>query len=91
MWAIYPRKENKPAAMKKIEPAIKEHGLELILRQVTAWAESWDERAKVEGEGKRKYIQHPTTWFNQERYLEESSDWFPIKNKKRKVDHGKGF
>ena len=91
VWVIYPRKENKPAAMKKIEPAIKEHGLELILKQVTAWAESWDERAKAEGDGCRKFIQHPTTWFNNERYLEDSKDWFPIKNKKRKVDHSAGF
>lgn len=77
-WDAYPRKEAKGAARKAWDKATKTTDPETILAGVKAFA------AKVAG-SERKFIAHPATWLNAERWDDEvvdeqatstSDDWF---------------
>ena len=68
LYAMYPRKVGKPAALKAIDAALKKSGklelvnaLQIYMREV-----------KILGI-EEKYIPHPATWFNQERWNDQRS------------------
>lgn len=66
-WAAYPRKEAKPkayAAFQKINPD--EELLEKMLSAIERWkaSDQWNE-------DNGRYIPHPTTWLNQQRWNDD--------------------
>lgn len=71
IYAAYPRKQGRGAALKAIHKAMKSvTGLEL-LEATNAYAKAvatWrvDDRA---------FVPHPATWFNQERYADDRRLW----------------
>jgi len=73
-WAMYPRKVGKPAALK----AFRSRASDALMQGTVRWAEFWA-RSKTE----IRFIPHPSTFLNQERYLdtppvqEEISPWGP--------------
>jgi len=62
-WAAYPRKVGKGAARPAYVRALRKTDAGTILRAIKATR--WDRR-----EGLR-YVPHPATWLNQERWLDE--------------------
>ena len=64
-WEKYPNKIGKPNAQKKYKH--KHH--EEIIEWLTSWSEYW-KRSGTE----KKYIPHPATWLNQERWRDKPPD-----------------
>jgi len=64
IYASYPRKIGRGAALKKIAVAIKEYGFEELRAKVIEYA------ASVRGK-EQQFIPHPATWFGQQRYKDE--------------------
>lgn len=64
IYAAYPRKVSRKDALIAIAKALKKCPKEVLLRKTIEFAES------VKGEEPR-YIPHPATWFNAERYNDE--------------------
>jgi hypothetical protein len=65
VYEAYPKKVARGAALKAIAKALKAVPFETLLARTKAYAES------VSGSDP-KYIPHPATWFNQERYLDDA-------------------
>lgn len=81
IYQAYPRKVGKLAALKAIEKALKSSDHQTILASVNRFAE----QVKAERTEER-FIPHPSTWFNQGRWMDESTkqpakasgDWGPF-------------
>ncbi len=67
VYAAYPLKVGKPAALRAIVAAIHKHGFDKVKSATEAFAAA---RA-----GDKAFIPHPSTWFNQERYNDDPSTW----------------
>ena len=67
VYAAYPLKVGKPAALRAIRSAIQKHGFEPVKAATEAYAAV---RA-----GDKAYLPHPATWFNQERYNDDPATW----------------
>jgi len=82
IYDAYPRKVGRPNALKairkalKLESAKKEHGLssKAFLEKTKLWATACEQRIAKDPEA-AQYIKHPATWFNQQCYLEPTSEW----------------
>jgi 5-methylcytosine-specific restriction endonuclease McrA len=71
IYAAYPRKVAKPAALRAINSALKTTSAADLLAKTTAYAEavaSWPD-------ADAKFVPHPATWYNQQRYLDDPSEW----------------
>jgi Helix-turn-helix domain len=71
IYAQYPNKVGKPAALKKIEAAMKKHPASFLLTATEAFklaTASWPQ-------SERRFIPHPSTWFNQERFNDDPLTW----------------
>lgn len=68
IYAEYPRKVGKPAALRAIIKAIAAHGFERVLERTVAYAKA------REGQ-EPSYTPHPATWYRQERYLDDPATW----------------
>jgi len=71
IYAAYPRKVAKPAALRAITSALKTTSAADLLAKTTAYAEavaSWPD-------ADAKFVPHPATWYNQQRYLDDPSEW----------------
>lgn len=73
IYAIYPKKVGKTAALKAIVKVLKAGGItELELQgRVRAYAQAvskWPEQD-------RAFIPHPSTWFNQGRFMDDPATW----------------
>ena len=68
IYDLYPRKVAKNKAISAIQKAIEKYGYQHILEKTKQYAES---STSIE----QRYIPHPTTWFNQERFNDASSTW----------------
>jgi len=68
IYQEYPRKVSKPAALKAIKKALKNHPAEFLLEKVKAYASAtgWKERS---------FIPHPATWFNGNRWEDDPAEW----------------
>jgi hypothetical protein len=71
IYAAYPRKIARSAAIKAIQKAGKAVGMEKLLKAVKAYAEATSRWPAEE----RQYIPHPATWFNQGRYDDDPKEW----------------
>lgn len=71
IYSAYPRKVGRGAALKAIEKALTQISFEELSQKVAQYAaavEQWPEEQK-------RFIPHPATWFNQERYFDDSNEW----------------
>ena len=83
IYSKYPRKVGKPVALSAIKKAaIKVHlTVDGVETDVAAFAWLLDKTTQFQKatetwkESDRKYIPHPATWFNQERYNDDPSTW----------------
>ena len=69
IYDAYPRKTAKQMGLRAIEKAIKKgHSPEMLLEKTNLYAQkmSWQDK---------QYIPFPSTWFNQERFLDDPSAW----------------
>lgn len=64
IFAVYPKKIAKPAALKAINKALKKIDFETLLAKTKAFAVSCLDRDA-------QFIPYPATWFNQERYSDD--------------------
>lgn len=65
IYQEYPKKVAKPSALRAIRKALKKHTAAFLIAKVKEYAE------KVKGKD-RQYIPHPASWFNDERFKDES-------------------
>jgi hypothetical protein len=70
IYALYPRKLAKPAAIKAIMTALKKISFVDLKAKVAALAVAWDNHDK-------EFLPYPATWFNQERFNDDPSTWAP--------------
>ena len=66
-WKAYPRKESKPTARKAFE---KINPDDELLKKMLSAIEKWKETSQWQEDGGR-YIPHPSTWLNQQRWEDE--------------------
>lgn len=68
LYAMYPRKVGKPAALKAIDAALKKTSKAELIKAIGNYMQ------EVEILGiEAQYIPHPATWFNQERWNDQRS------------------
>ena len=68
IYQLYPRKEARPVALKAIEKALKKISADELRAAVV-------EFAKAQAGQEARFIPHPATWFNAERWTDERSTW----------------
>lgn len=68
IYAEYPRKVGKGAALKAIALACKKHDPEWLIERVRTYAASPAGQAG-------QFTPHPSTWFNQERFNDDEAEW----------------
>lgn len=80
IYDAYPRKVNRPAALRAIEKAIKAgapaSGLLERTRLYAAAVARWPADFRLTREG-RDLVPHPATWFNAEGYADDEATWQP--------------
>ncbi len=72
IYSAYPRKAAKPAALKAIKAAMKRLAPEKLLAAVQVYA-----KLTQAGNVETKFIPHPATWFNQDRWNDLSNPTTP--------------
>jgi uncharacterized protein YdaU (DUF1376 family) len=70
VYAEYPRKVGKPSALRQIRKAILRCGFARVLELTKNFARA---RSGEESD----FTPHPSTWFSQERYLDDPATWKP--------------
>lgn len=89
IYAEYPRKIGKAVAVKAIDKALKSgENFEGLLSKTMAYAKAvleWSDENK-------KFIPHPSTWYNAERYNDDQSEWVRETEDKKsgEIDHFAG-
>lgn len=71
LYQAYPKKVGKGAAKKSIEKALKKTQFDVLLDAVTEYAKAC-ESIQVG----REFIPYPATWFNQERWDDDRTEWW---------------
>jgi hypothetical protein len=86
IYAEYPKKVGRPAALKAIKRALLTIEFDGLLRKVKLYAAS---RAKEDP----AFTPHPATWFNQQRYNDDPETWKvgSTSRKAPEADHSKDF
>ena len=77
VYAIYPRREGGTAALHAITLAIEKDGLQTVLAKTREYADAvsrWPRLYRYSREG-RDLVPMATTWFNQRRYMDDSTQW----------------
>lgn len=67
-WRAYPRKVGKGAVMRMWPSILKKTSVPVLLQAISA--QRWDHR--------ERFIPHPATWLNQERWLDETQGGDPV-------------
>ena len=67
IYKRYPKKVGKPNAIKAINKAINKDGFKHVFEKTELYAKEYN--------GESRYIPHPSTFFNQERYNDDPSEW----------------
>ena len=88
VYAIYPRREGGSAALAAISACIQKDGFELVFSKTKEYAEAvkgWPRLYRYSqgknGEPARDLVPMATTWFNQQRYKDDASNWVRIGGK----------
>jgi hypothetical protein len=71
IYEIYPLKVGRPEAIKAILNAFQKAEPAALLEATAAYAKA----TTLWPEDEKKYIPHASTWFNQERYADDRSNW----------------
>ena len=71
IYAAYPRKVGKPAAVRAIQRALRTYPVELLLERTTIYATICGSVPMAQ----RRFIPHPATWFNRERFNDDQETW----------------
>lgn len=71
IYNAYPRKIGRPAAIAKILKALVKNNPFGIFEATTQFAHCWEGASREE----LHYCPHPSTWFGQERFLDDPSTW----------------
>ncbi len=71
IYAAYPRKVGKGAAIPAIRKAMVRHTVHSLYEATRAYAEAVSRWPMDE----RQYVPHPSTWFNRESYLDDPNEW----------------
>lgn len=74
IYEAYPRKIGRPNALRAITKALKTKPPKELLDATARYARA------VSGILEEKFIPHPATWFNQERYNDDPATWAPRGN-----------
>jgi hypothetical protein len=69
IWQAYPRKAGKKPGLKAIARCLKETPFQELIRATHKFCALW------EGESDKTFCPHAATWFNQERFKEDPSEW----------------
>jgi hypothetical protein len=67
IYAAYPKKVGRPAALRAIRRALDKCTFDFLLERTRLFARTCNSPAE--------YIPHPSTWFNQERFNDDPSTW----------------
>ena len=70
VYSAYPKKADKPNALKAIRKAIRAHGFDHVLERTEAFV-------KARQGADPRYTPHPATWFNGERFNDDPTTWAP--------------
>lgn len=73
IYALYPKKVGHGAAIKAILKALKISGLTEL--EMQGRVRSYAEAVKLWPEQDKTYIPMPSTWFNQQRYMDDPAEW----------------
>lgn len=72
IYAAFPKKVGKAKALKAIESAIAETGdADRLLQRTRSFAKATERWPEAD----RRFIKHPTTWFNQGCYDDDPAEW----------------
>ena len=71
IYALYPRKVARAAALKAIGHALRRHSGDSLVTAVTAYAAAVAEYSAAE----RQFVPHPASWFNGDRFLDDPAQW----------------
>ena len=73
IYAAYPRKVGKLAAIKAIKTVVKvtKRDLGYLLDRATAYAAAVKQWPAAD----KQYVPHPATWFNQGRWMDDPKEW----------------
>lgn len=78
IYALFPRKVMRGAALRAIRAAMKRASPKLLLEMTRRFGEAW------RGETNFQYCPHGSTWFNGEGYNDSPSEWGPHRHYVRK-------
>jgi hypothetical protein len=67
IYAAYPRRVGKPAALRAIRRALRAHPADFLLKQTQLFARTYN--------GEPQFIPFPSTWFSQERFNDDPATW----------------
>lgn len=67
IYAAYPKKVAKPAALRAIRRALKDHAPEFLLDRTKVFATTYT--------GDPQFIPYPATWFNNHRFNDDPATW----------------
>lgn len=73
IYALYPKKVGHGAAIKSILKALKISGLTEL--EMQGRVRSYAEAVKLWPEQDKTYVPMPSTWFNQQRYMDDPAEW----------------
>lgn len=73
IYALYPKKVGHGAAIKSILKALKISGLTEL--EMQGRVRSYAEAVKLWPELDKTYVPMPSTWFNQQRYMDDPAEW----------------
>ena len=68
IYSAYPRKVGKAEALRKINMAGRKYSFEFLIGKVREYAKATNGKDK-------QYIPYPATWFHQERFNDDPSEW----------------
>lgn len=72
LYKLYPRHVGRGAALKAIARAMSKESYDFLFDAVTEYG------AARQGQDSQ-FTPHPATWFNQERYHDDRTEWYPQK------------
>ena len=84
---VYPRREGGEAALLSISKAIQKDGFDCVLERTAEYGQAvarWAPNRRKAQSG-ASLIPLPTTWFNQRRYMDDSSAWWEGTGGKQKT------
>lgn len=72
IYAEYPYKVARPIALKAIQKAVAAHGAAFVMERTKRFAE-----LRRDCIHEIPHVPHPSTWYNQERFMDEETTWLP--------------